>query len=89
MAKIPNALPRTSVGKIIPAPFKRPSIDLDKVGREWKWVPPETISEGDIIPDLGLIKRVNTQEGRVFITGAGKTKWFYLDEDIWAFTSKT
>lgn len=38
-----------------PAPFKRPSIDMNRAGRTWQHVKAEQLTKGDVVADRGLV----------------------------------
>jgi hypothetical protein len=51
---LPN-MPATR--RVIPAPFRRERIDLDRHGREWTSCPAEDVKKGDMVVDVGRIDR--------------------------------
>lgn len=78
----------------IPAPFQRPSITVGgyAVKREWRWVTPDKISVGDIVPSVGKVVEVlygNDPAGWIIRGGMGEslnTQRYASVEQIWAFT---
>ncbi len=57
-----KGLPKGRPSRKMPAPFKRPRIEIGvlapKDRRVWQWVSPRDLVEGDIVVDLGLITEV-------------------------------
>lgn len=47
-----------SMRKTIPAPFKRPRIDIDHHGKTWGYLRARDVAAGDIVVDFGKIERV-------------------------------
>lgn len=77
------------MAKKLPAPFKRPSIDLGAPSKAWRTVHTSTLQEGDIVPDCGAVVAVETQYrdpagyGVRFLSG----KSHLLGVTVWAFTA--
>jgi hypothetical protein len=73
----------------IPAPFKRPSINLEDTGRSWQHLPAFYVQAGDIVADLGLVGEVMHAGGilnYVVITNRfGDSKRFEPHEQVFAF----
>jgi hypothetical protein len=54
-------LPRVpSTRRVLPAPFRRERISLDRHGRQWTECPVEKVQPGDVVPDVGRIKSAET-----------------------------
>lgn len=47
--------------RVIPAPFRRPSIHIDHHGKSWQLLPVTTVKPGDIMPDVGKVAGVSTR----------------------------
>lgn len=41
--------------RVIPEPFKRPSINADRHGKSWQWIRADLVVPGDIVPDVGEV----------------------------------
>jgi hypothetical protein len=44
-----------STRRVIPAPFRRPRIDISHHGRSWQLCRADEIAAGDTVPDVGLV----------------------------------
>jgi hypothetical protein len=81
-----ETLPRLpTTRRVIPAPFRRPSINITHHGRQWMPCRAELVEVGDTVPDVGrvvhreLVNRYETIAGvpdvavgvKVILTGAG------------------
>lgn len=75
----------------LPAPFKRPSVDLDSGGpkRDWATIPASKLAVDDIVSGYGRIKSVEVTEASTtlhnvmdvrFVLPTGK-------DDVFAFTA--
>lgn len=42
-----------------PAPFKRPSIDMNRSGRTWQCVKANQLTKDDVVADRGLVSTVH------------------------------
>lgn len=85
---IPSSQPAK---RSLPEPFSRPKIEISEVKREWQWVLPETLIKNDVVPDLGLVKKIEYDEfGGIYTTihAANGVRDFNADVKIWAFTRK-
>lgn len=49
------------VRRVVPAPFRRPSITAGGHGKSYRFIRADKIREGDIIPDIGLVREVRTE----------------------------
>lgn len=88
---IPNARPSRG----IPRPFQRKRIEVGQKGpkREWRWVLPRDLLEGDILPEFGSVQAVmewHSEEGFglfIDIVG-GEDNEMRVPEltQLWAFT---
>lgn len=72
---ITNGLPNARPSRAIPKPFQRKRIEVGQKGpkREWRWVNPLSLREGDVLPQFGTVAAVMG----VLVEGDG----FYVD--IW------
>jgi hypothetical protein len=53
-----SVLPKVPVRRrVIPAPFKRPSIHIDHHGKSWQVKHVESVQAGDIVPDVGRVAK--------------------------------
>lgn len=51
-----EVLPKVPVRRrVIPAPFRRPSIHIDHHGKSWQVRHAESVKAGDIVPDVGRV----------------------------------
>jgi hypothetical protein len=51
-----SVLPKVPVRRrVIPAPFRRPSIHIDHHGKSWQVKHVESVQAGDIVPDVGRV----------------------------------
>lgn len=81
-----DTLPRMpATRRVIPAPFRRPSIHVSHHGRTWQPCKAEDVELGDTVPDVGLVtgrqivRRYETVAGvpdvlvgmKLILTGAG------------------
>lgn len=55
--------------RVIPAPFRRPRIDMDRHGRAWQRVLPEKIEPGDVVPGVGRVHSVETVNRYEMVAG--------------------
>lgn len=55
--------------RVIPAPFKRPRIDMDRHGRTWQRVLPDRVEPGDMVPGVGRVASVETVTRYEMIAG--------------------
>jgi hypothetical protein len=52
-----ESLPRVpSTRRVLPAPFRRESIDLTRHGRAWTQCRADEVEAGDVVPDVGRIE---------------------------------
>lgn len=66
---LPN-LPTTR--RVIPAPFKRPVINLQVPGaprKEWRYIRADELAEGDIVPGVGKVVEVGSHIDRRTVAG--------------------
>jgi hypothetical protein len=53
-----SVLPKVPVRRrVIPAPFKRPSIHIDHHGKSWQVKHAGSVQAGDIVPDVGRVAK--------------------------------
>jgi hypothetical protein len=53
-----SVLPKVPVRRrVIPAPFRRPSIHIDHHGKSWQVKHAESVQAGDIVPDVGRVAK--------------------------------
>lgn len=92
---ITNGIPNARPSRGIPKPFQRKRIEVGQKGpkREWRWVLPEDLVEGDILPSFGSVVSVQyfqvrgSMSGAVYITGGEDNEMKVPAEDqVWAFT---
>ena len=94
-------LPKGRPSKKIPAPFKRPVISLsgvgDKLEKDWQWVSPTHLVEGDILAGHGLVcsydDELDSVLHRIYVVlqvGFPESRIIRLPEDelVFAFTAK-
>lgn len=58
--------------KVIPAPFRRPSVTGGSHGKRWQLVRAGQVARGDIIPDLGLVTGTEERVIRESVAGVGE-----------------
>jgi hypothetical protein len=82
--------------RVIPEPFRRPSVSLDRHGRSWQRCRAEQVQEGDVVPGAGrvesveLVTRYETIAGvpdvavgmKVIIKGAGGAELPFNPKDM-------
>lgn len=73
-----------------PAPFKRPSIDMNRSGRTWQHVKAAQLRQGDVVQDRGLISMATHPEDydgldTIIEFVNGDIEWFEPDEVVYAF----
>jgi hypothetical protein len=57
-----ETLPKVPVRRrVIPAPFRRPSIHIDHHGKSWQVRLAEQVRPGDIVPGVGRVKTAETR----------------------------
>jgi hypothetical protein len=92
---LPRGIPSTR--RVIPAPFRRPSINIDHHGKTWQLCRAELVEPGDTVPDVGVVAsaeqvtRYETVAGvpdvavgmKVILTGkGGVVRSFGLGEQV-------
>ncbi len=55
--------------RVVPAPFRRPSIHIEHHGRSWQSCRAGDVEPGDAVPDIGLVVAVRTEVTRETVAG--------------------
>lgn len=72
-----------------PAPFRRPAVDITRVGREWREVEVATLVPGDIVALLGTVNQVHRFDTHLVINaGQNVLTACSLDARVRAFVRK-
>lgn len=89
-----KGIPQGRPSKKIPAPFRRPSISInrDAPRREWRWVSPAELTVGDTITGRGVVLEVQPhtvpEEGiweYWVVAGEHQPITYPGTEQVWAF----
>lgn len=76
-----------------PAPFKRPSINMNRSGRTWQRVKAIHLRQGDVVQDKGLISTITQPEDydgpeTIVHYVNGNIEWLEPDDRVFAFVRK-
>lgn len=96
-----ESLPRVpATRRVLPAPFRRERVSLDRHGRQWTTCRADQVKAGDVVPDVGRIESAETVTRyqvvagvpdvavgmKILLTGvAGNRVAFEPGEDVRAF----
>ena len=70
-----------------PPPFQRPSVEIGTPKKKWREAAACEIKEGDIVPEIGIVRVVYLKEKTITVHGGiNNTRIYPVDTKLWIFT---